>query len=149
MSFLNSILHTLKYVIFNEAVKYGGIECQYYDVISVIQTSMLTSTWPIVLKKFEIMKRHWAINQSSYIAIFVKRPCSTCSSPWYILCIRRRMRYLKIFLRFRNCNVGNNGSEGDLGWTPRIILTALFGRTCRCSMFDLHADPQTWLQFIT
>ena len=36
------------------------------------------------------------------------------------------MRYLKIFSQFKNFNVVNNGSECDLGWTPRIILAVLF-----------------------
>ena len=56
---------------------------------------------------------------------FVKRQSNTHNSPWYVLYIRRPLRYLKIFSQFRNFNVVNNGSEGDLGWTPRIILIGL------------------------
>ena len=56
---------------------------------------------------------------------FVKRQSNIHNSQWYILFIRRPMKYLKIFSQFKNFNVVNNGSDGDLGWTPRIILKGL------------------------
>ena len=61
------------------------------------------------------------------VIIFLEKiQWSTRNSLWYILYIRRLMRYLKIFSQFKTFNVINNGCDVDLGWTPRIILTAFF-----------------------
>ena len=48
----------------------------------------------------------------------------------------------RYFRSSKNVNVANNGPQGDLGLTPRIVLTALFCEMNRGCLFGLHAEPQ-------
>ena len=77
----------------------------------------------------------------TYLVIFVKRQRSTHNSPWYILYIKQPTIYLRILSKLKKFNV-NNGPEGDLGWTTRIILTAAFCKINKGSIFVLHTDSQ-------
>ena len=81
-----------------------------------------------------------------YIAIFLENDNEVHVIP-HGISYTLDMGYLKILSHFKNFNVVINGSEGDLGWTPRIILTALFYKMKMGSMFLLYPDPQTCLQY--
>ena len=47
---------------------------------------------------------------------------------------------------FRNFRLVNNGSVCVIGWTPAIILIALFCNFTNASIYDLQESPHTWLQ---
>ena len=79
-----------------------------------------------------------------YRYFVVKLQRSTHNPPLYIIYIRRPMRHLRICSQFRNFNVVNNGSGGDLGRTPRIILTVLFCKMNRGSKYVYTQIPKLY-----